>query len=136
MTTISYFALIFAATLWLSRFLLRYVEPDQFLDHPSERKIHTEAIPRFGGIAFGIAIIVIGWFVLNDHMQYTWYFLAAISMFVLGAVDDYWSISWRVKLPTQLMAGLLVLVQFITQRWAIKCHKIDECANVGKIRSI
>jgi UDP-GlcNAc:undecaprenyl-phosphate/decaprenyl-phosphate GlcNAc-1-phosphate transferase len=115
MTTVSYFALIFAATLWLSRFLLRYMEPDMFMDEPSDRKIHTHAKPRFGGIAFGLAIIIIGWFLLNDQTRYTWFFLGAISMFVLGAIDDYWSISWRYKLPSQILIGFMIAVQFIGQ---------------------
>jgi len=115
MTTVSYFALIYAATLWLSRFLLRYMEPEMFLDLPTDRKLHTVAKPRFGGIAFGLGIIIFGWFILNDHMQFTWYFLAAISMFILGAIDDYWSISWRIKLPTQILTGFLVWVQFIQE---------------------
>lgn len=113
MTTVSYFALIYAATLWLSRFLLRYMEPEMFLDQPTERKLHTVAKPRFGGIAFGLGIIIVGWFILNDHMQFTWYFLAAISMFILGAIDDYWTISWRIKLPTQVLTAFLVWVQFV-----------------------
>jgi UDP-GlcNAc:undecaprenyl-phosphate/decaprenyl-phosphate GlcNAc-1-phosphate transferase len=115
MTTISYFALIFAATLWLSKFLLRYMEPDMFLDHPSERKLHTVAKPRFGGIAFGIAILVLGWFLMNDHAQYTWYFLGGIALFALGAIDDYWSISWRFKLPAQILVGSLLVGQFVGQ---------------------
>ena len=113
MTTVSYFAIIYAATLWLSRFLLRYMEPEMFLDKPTARKLHTIAKPRFGGIAFGLGIIIIGWFILNDHMQFTWYFLAAIAMFVLGAVDDYWTITWHIKLPTQVLTAFLVWVQFI-----------------------
>jgi UDP-GlcNAc:undecaprenyl-phosphate/decaprenyl-phosphate GlcNAc-1-phosphate transferase len=115
MTTVSYFALIYAATLWLSRFLLRYMEPDMFLDQPTDRKLHTVAKPRFGGIAFGVGVIIIGWFILNDHMQYTWYFLAAMSMFILGAVDDYWSVSWRIKLPTQILTAFLIWAQFISE---------------------
>jgi UDP-GlcNAc:undecaprenyl-phosphate/decaprenyl-phosphate GlcNAc-1-phosphate transferase len=115
MTTVSYFALIYAATLWLSRFLLRYMEPDMFLDQPTDRKLHTVAKPRFGGIAFGVGIIIIGWFILNDHMQYTWYFLGAIALFVLGAIDDYWSVSWRLKLPAQIMTAFLVWAQFVNE---------------------
>ena len=84
-----------------------------FLDQPTERKLHTVAKPRFGGIAFGLGIIIVGWFILNDHMQFTWYFLAAISMFILGAIDDYWTISWRIKLPTQVLTAFLVWVQFV-----------------------
>jgi UDP-GlcNAc:undecaprenyl-phosphate/decaprenyl-phosphate GlcNAc-1-phosphate transferase len=130
MTTVSYFALIFAATLWLSRFLLRYMEPDMFLDEPSARKIHTEAKPRFGGIAFGVAIIVIGWFILNDNTQYSWYFMGAISMFMLGAVDDYWSISWRYKLPSQILVGCIVVLQFLGHVDSILFFDIQVSANI------
>jgi UDP-GlcNAc:undecaprenyl-phosphate/decaprenyl-phosphate GlcNAc-1-phosphate transferase len=130
MTTVSYFALMFAATLWLSRFLLRYMEPDLFLDEPSERKIHTVARPRFGGIAFGLAIIILGWAILNDHAQYTWYFLGALGMFVLGAVDDYWSISWRYKLPSQILIGCIIVAQFIGRVESVSFFEIDITSNI------
>ena len=113
MITISYFTLSFAVTLWLSRFLLNYVDTTYFLDHPSPRKIHDEPTPRFGGIAFGLTIIIIGWFLLNDQGQYTWYFLGAICIFILGVVDDYRTLSWRYKLPVQLFVGSMVAIQFI-----------------------
>lgn len=83
------------------------------MDEPEARKIHDTPKPRFGGIAFGVAIIVIGWFLLNDHNQYTWYFLGAMGVFAIGAVDDYWTISWRYKLPFQLLIGLLIVASFV-----------------------
>lgn len=113
MVTISYFTLSFAVTLWLSRFLLKYVDRTRFLDHPADRKIHDRPVPRFGGIAFGLAIIILGWFLLNTYDQYTWYFLGAIGIFILGSVDDYWGITWKVKLPVQLFVGGLIAAQFI-----------------------
>ena len=123
MSAVSYFALVFASTLWLSRFLLRYMEPEKFLDHPSARKLHQISTPRFGGMAFGVSIIVLGWFITNPSGAYNWYFLGAIAMFALGAADDYWTLSWRYKLPIQVGIGLLVMVQFI--------GKIDAIAFFG-----
>lgn len=84
-----------------------------FMDEPSERKIHTEAKPRFGGIAFGLATIILGWAIMNDNTQYTWYYLGATGMFILGAADDYWSISWRFKLPSQILVGAIIIAQFV-----------------------
>ena len=54
MLSITYFTLSFALTLWLSKFLLRFIEPTYFLDHPNQRKIHDTPTPHFGGIAFSI----------------------------------------------------------------------------------
>lgn len=119
MTTVAYFTAVFAATLWLSRFLLRFMKPERFMDEPEARKIHDTPKPRFGGIAFGVAIIVIGWFLLNDHHQYTWYFLGAMGVFAIGAIDDYWTLSWRYKLPFQLLIGLLIAAKFAGQVVAV-----------------
>ena len=112
MLSISYFTLSFALTLWFSRFLLRYLDPTSFLDHPNERKIHDTPTPRFGGFAFSIIIIVLGWFLVNTSGMYTWYFLGAMGMFILGAIDDYYTLSWRYKLPIQLFIGTLIIIQF------------------------
>ena len=115
MLSLSYFTLSFALTLWLSRFLLHYMDPTFFMDHPAERKIHDQPTPRFGGIAFSLVIIVIGWVLLNDNGLYTWYFLGAFSLFLLGAIDDYFTLSWRYKLPIQLFVGFFLLLQFHSQ---------------------
>lgn len=89
------------------------MDPSFFMDHPTERKIHDRPKPRFGGLAFGPIIIILGWFLLNGAGHLTWYFLGAIAIFILGAVDDYWTISWHVKLPVQLFVGFLVVIQFL-----------------------
>ena len=112
MLTISYFALSFALTLWFSRFLLRYMDPTFFMDHPNERKIHDAPTPRIGGIAFAPVIIILGWFLFNTSEMYTWYFIGAMGMFILGAIDDYYAMSWRFKLPIQVFIGLLIIFQF------------------------
>ena len=88
------------------------MDPTFFMDHPNERKIHDEPTPRIGGIAFGPVIIILGWFLFNTSETYTWYFLGAMGMFLLGAIDDYYAMSWRLKLPIQIFIGLLIIFQF------------------------
>lgn len=112
MLNISYFALSFSVTLWFTRFLIRYLDPTYFMDRPDERKIHLTPIPRIGGIAFAPVIIILGWFIFNDWGGYTWYFLGALSMFLLGSLDDYFNISWKLKMPVQLLIGSLIVLQF------------------------
>jgi len=114
----------------MSRFLLKYVDQTHFLDHPVGRKIHDKPTPRFGGFAFGAAIIIVGWFLLNDLNQYTWYFLGAIGIFILGAVDDYWGLTWRYKLPVQLFIGVLVSLQFITEIGSVSFYGITLTSNL------
>ena len=112
MLTISYFALSFALTLWFSRFLIRFLDPTYFMDRPNDRKIHDLPTPRFGGFAFSLIVIILGWFLLNSSGMYTWYFLGALGMFILGAIDDFFGLSWHYKLPIQIFLGALVVIQF------------------------
>ena len=88
------------------------MDPTFFMDHPNERKIHDAPTPRIGGIAFAPVVIILGWFLFNTSDTYTWYFLGAMGMFLLGAIDDYYGLSWRFKLPIQLFFGLLIVFQF------------------------
>ena len=81
------------------------------MDHPSERKIHQLPTPRFGGIAFSLVIIILGWSLVNTTGIYTWYFLGALGMFILGAIDDYFGLSWHYKLPIQIFIGVMIVIQ-------------------------
>mgnify|MGYP001200457787 FL=1 len=112
MSALFYFTLSFGLTLWFSRFLLHYMDPTFFMDHPTDRKIHSKPIPRFGGIAFSIVIMLFGWIFLNKSGVYSWYFIGGFSLFLIGAIDDYFTLSWRYKLPIQLFVGFFLIIQF------------------------
>lgn len=112
MFALTYFTLSFALTLWLSHFLIKYVDPAYFMDQPHEKKIHTRPMSRYGGIAFGLITIIHGGFILNESSVYTWYFLGAFAMLLLGAVDDHFSITWHIKLPVQIFIGAMIIIQF------------------------
>ena len=81
------------------------------MDRPSARKIHQIPTPRFGGIAFSLVIIILGWSLVNTTGIYTWYFLGALGMFILGAIDDYFRLSWHFKLPIQIFIGGMIVIQ-------------------------
>jgi len=112
MFALTYFTLSFALTLWLSHFLIKYVDPAYFVDQPNEQKFHSRPMSRYGGIAFGLITIIISGFVLNESGLYTWYFFSALAMLLLGAVDDHFSITWHIKLPVQVFIGVLIMFQF------------------------
>ncbi|MCH7764804.1 MAG: hypothetical protein IIB95_13900, partial [Candidatus Marinimicrobia bacterium] len=59
-----------------------------------------------------LIVIILGWFLLNSTGIYTWYFLGALGMFILGAIDDFFGLSWHHKLPIQIFLGALVVIQF------------------------
>jgi len=102
----------FGLTLWLSKFFLHYVDETIFLDRPTLRKLHDEPVPRYGGIIFGLVVMVLGAYLIDDLNSYKWYFICAVAIFLLGAFDDYSFLSWKVKLPAELLVGTALAFQF------------------------
>lgn len=76
-------------------------------DIPNERSLHTEPIPRVGGIGI-MAGILSGWVLLFKSWEW-WIVLPALGLFVLSLVDDVRNLSVRTRLFGHVVAGLLVL---------------------------
>jgi len=106
-------ALAIVATPLVVRLARRF----KVVDKPGLRKVHTQPIPRIGGLA--IAVAVVGDFAfcvipnsassLSEH----WPALAALAsgallMFAIGLVDDVFTLSAKIKLLGQLLAASIV----------------------------
>ncbi|MEE9168060.1 MAG: MraY family glycosyltransferase [Candidatus Neomarinimicrobiota bacterium] len=101
----------FVITLWFSFLLLKYA-PNWLIDIPTGRKTHNKAIPMTGGIAFGLAILL-GTALFSGLTEYWWYLIGGITIYALGAIDDYRRISWHVKLVVQLSVATLIIYRFV-----------------------
>ena len=78
------------------------------VDLPSPRKVHTEPIPRVGGIAIIIATVIpiIFWTNLDIAMSGV---LAGIALlFMLGILDDAKSLAYKIKFIMQMLAISIV----------------------------
>ena len=83
------------------------------LDHPNERSLHTQPVPRTGGVAIltGIAAGVLLLYGIADFSFATvgWIASGAVIVAVLSLIDDRQKLSVRVRLLGQLAsAGLVV----------------------------
>ena len=81
------------------------------LDHPAGRKKHTRPIPRAGGIpiaiAYGLSLLSVTQWPL-DPESVTWKLLpGALIIFLVGMVDDLFSIRPEMKLAGQVVAALV-----------------------------
>jgi len=89
------------------------------VDVPNERKVHTSATPRMGGVAI-YGAFVLGALALGIYTRPVAALLIAGSLVMLvGWVDDVRGISPKVKLIGQVIASLVLIkggfyVQFIT----------------------
>lgn len=106
--------------------ILRVAFSRKLFDEPDARKIHTQPIPRLGGLAFApttffsVTLIVVlnrvlGWFpaMVGDHGDYTIIggaVCGGVLLYWLGAVDDLSGVRYRAKFVVQLLAGVLLMV--------------------------
>ena len=88
----------------------RYAAKWGIVDRPGARKVHAAPIPRVGGIAMTLGVLVAAFIVipLGPADQY---FLTAVGVLTLfGAMDDRFDLDYRIKLAGQLMAVLIVVL--------------------------
>ena len=97
----------------------------QLFDVPDERKIHTSAVPRLGGIAFMLVtvftvMLVIGANltigeslicvdIVNEVLQFCFGFCALILIYVVGIADDLIGVRYRAKFIVQTLSALLIV---------------------------
>lgn len=83
------------------------------IDQPKDRGVHTEAMPRMGGIAivlgFMITLLVVTPFIpLLNWKQFLGVSAGAIIIFILGFFDDIHNLNAKFKLIFQILAALMV----------------------------
>jgi len=80
------------------------------VDKPGTRKVHAIPIPRIGGLAMIVGVLVAAIIVipLDPNVQY--FLIAAGVLAAFGAADDRFDLDYRIKLAGQLLAILIVVV--------------------------
>jgi UDP-GlcNAc:undecaprenyl-phosphate GlcNAc-1-phosphate transferase len=80
------------------------------MDQPSARKIHAQPVPRIGGAAILLAVLVavavLGrW---RNFDQFGSIIVGGAAISFLGLLDDRWGLGFVIKLAGQTLAGLLL----------------------------
>lgn len=88
---------------------MRLAGPLRLLDVPDARKIHTQLVPRCGGLAIasGILIPIMMW--LPKDAAMTAVLTGALVVFIFGVWDDIKDLDFRVKLLGQVAAVAIVI---------------------------
>lgn len=87
------------------------------VDMPSARKVHTQAIPRSGGLAIAVSFflaIIACTFLMTDvsnllfwNQQRVFVILGGIVIFAVGLFDDFYRLGPRIKFLFQIIAASL-----------------------------
>jgi UDP-GlcNAc:undecaprenyl-phosphate GlcNAc-1-phosphate transferase len=91
----------------------------RFVDEPGGRKVHTVAIPRIGGLAMALGVLVAALAAIDLHAEDRWFLVAAAILVIFGALDDRYDLDYRIKFIGQLLAVGIVVFAGDTQIRAI-----------------
>jgi UDP-GlcNAc:undecaprenyl-phosphate/decaprenyl-phosphate GlcNAc-1-phosphate transferase len=98
------------------------------IDHPGERRVHCDPTPRWGGLAFFAGVLPIFLFIQLDHRLVS--YLAAASLLVMvGAVDDWKQLGFRVKL-----LAILTAITIVVLRGDVVVLQIGTYGSIGQIQ--
>lgn len=93
------------------------------MDAPCDRKVHTCAMPRMGGLAIYAGFVVAVLMTQSIDAKLFGILIGCTIIIILGVVDDIKGISPKVKLAVQTIAALVVVmfgvkVSFLTNPFA------------------
>jgi UDP-GlcNAc:undecaprenyl-phosphate GlcNAc-1-phosphate transferase len=94
---------------WLPLFG-RFATKWGIVDRPGLRKVHAIPIPRIGGLAMIIGVLVAAIVVIPLDPKDRYFLIAAGVLAAFGAADDRFDLDYRVKLVGQLLAILIVVI--------------------------
>ena len=91
----------------------------RIVDQPGTRKVHSAPIPRIGGVAMAIGVLVAAIMVVPLEPPDRYFLIAAGVLTVVGVLDDRFDLDYRVKLVGQVLAAGIVVFAGDTQIHAL-----------------
>lgn len=96
-------------SLALIPFLMRHASFLNMLDEPGERKVHTVAIPRCGGLGLAIGAIIAILFSVPFETEIVSLFAGSLIIIVFGILDDQMELSYKWKFLGQFVAVFVAM---------------------------
>jgi UDP-GlcNAc:undecaprenyl-phosphate/decaprenyl-phosphate GlcNAc-1-phosphate transferase len=79
------------------------------LDHPDPRKVHAVAVPRLGGLAIAVSLILTTLICIEITAPVRAFLLGAAAIVITGLIDDKYSLSAGWKFIGQVLAALIFM---------------------------
>jgi len=90
--------------------VVRLAERAGAVDHPDERKVHVNVIPRMGGLAFLVSLLLIPFTMLDVSTTTQGFLLGLFIVGFTGMADDIFQISPRFKFLGIIAGSAMFLV--------------------------
>ncbi|MGJ9383974.1 glycosyltransferase family 4 protein [Salipaludibacillus sp. CF4.18] len=103
------FIISMGVALLITPYVIKISKKTGFVDLPSYRKVHMQAMPRIGGVSI-IAGVAAGLVYLQPTSQYMMPFLIGAGIIIIvGLLDDRFNIKPLYKLAGQIVASIVVV---------------------------
>jgi len=79
------------------------------VDFPCDRKVHNGNIPLVGGIAIYLSVLIASVLFIEHSRDLNLYLVASALVLFLGALDDRYRLSVRVRLIAQILVASLII---------------------------
>ncbi len=105
-----FYLILFLLSICLTYTIKVIAEQKSIMDIPNDRSAHTRPTPRGGGLAI-IIIFYIGLFYLRDSVEPRLFYalLFALPVAIIGILDDFFTLSSKVRLLVQSISAILAL---------------------------
>lgn len=108
---LTFLLILFLVALALHFVMVDYATHLGLIDVPNERSMHKTKIPRGAGIAMFLSVIVIQTIFNYDHLINYYLIYGAISLiFIIGALDDLYDVSPRLKFVFIFFSTILIYI--------------------------
>jgi len=101
--------LSFILTLLLIQILYPLALRYSLVDSPNARKVHTGHIPLIGGVAIFFSFLLQSSFVASDLAELAPMLLAFTLIVLVGVLDDFKDLSFKIRLVVQALATCIML---------------------------
>jgi len=100
-------AIAFIITVSVTAFILRTRFSQAIQDVPNERSLHSNPVPRTGGIGLVLGVLA-GWGLMMDSVPW-WLWLPLILLFAVSLLDDIRNLPVKQRLLAHLAAAALLV---------------------------
>jgi UDP-GlcNAc:undecaprenyl-phosphate GlcNAc-1-phosphate transferase len=108
------FGLPLAISWLLTALLIRWAPCLGLVDYPNERKVHTQPMPRGGGLAIFAAAMLPPYLLLSffdfRSSSFDLQYVLAAAIFLLGLFDDFRPLPWPIRLTSQFAVAFLAVL--------------------------
>ena len=96
-------------TISLIPMMIKLADRYQLVDVPNPRKVHIRPVPRIGGLAMAIAVIIPVVFWAGADAFVKAYLMGTGILALFGIVDDIKGLGYKVKFAGQFLAALVMI---------------------------